>query len=148
MKTLLVSVLVSLFCLSSVWPMGIVNNTSVSATSEDSVSFAFYNLDSIGQNIGGLDTTRVVVINSTGSTVFNEKVSGASGRVSELTVNEDTSYIYTAIVADIDGSGSTGIYAVSIVAQSNATGANLSTPHRFSFQLVDWELNEMGQPSI
>lgn len=113
-------------------------------TGEDSISFTFYNLDSLGQNIGGLDTTFIMVRNGAGDSIFSEIVAGVSGRVKRHVVSSDTTYSWTALVADIDGAGTPGVYSVAIVAFSDATGGWLKSPRADFFQLVDWELDNMG----
>jgi hypothetical protein len=125
---------------------GIVNNSG--SSTEDSLTFIFCNLDSSGQNIGGLDTTRVVVCNAAGAVVFSEKIAEVAGRVSRIVQNDDTTYVYRAAVADIDGAGAAGVYTLSIVAKSNATGGWLKAPHTFSFQVAGWELDAMGDSAM
>jgi len=121
-----------------------VNNSTVSVTAEDSVSFTFYNLDSLGQNIGGLDSTYILVRDGAGDSVFSEVVAGVTGRVKRNVTASDTAYSWSALVADIDGAGNPGVYTVSIIARSDATGGWLKTPFRDNFQLVGWELDNMG----
>lgn len=123
---------------------GIVNNSTVSVTGEDSISFTFYNLDSLGQNIGGLDTTFILVRNGAGDSIFSEIVAGVTGRVKRHVVSSDTAYSWTALVADIDGAGTPGVYSVAITAFSDATSGWLKSPRADFFQLVDWELDNMG----
>lgn len=121
-----------------------MNNSTVSVTAEDSVSFTFYNLDSLGQNIGGLDSTFILVSDGAGDSVFSEVITGVTGRVKMNITASDTAYSWSALVADIDGVGNPGVYSVSIVARSDATGGWLKTPFRNNFQLVGWELDNMG----
>jgi hypothetical protein len=123
---------------------GIVNNSTTSVTSEDSISYTLFNLDSLGQNIGGLDTTHVLVRNGAGDSVFSEVVSGVGGRVTMNVNAGDTSYCWSALVADIDGSGAPGLYTVAITSKSDQTGGWLKTPIKECFQLVGWELDDVG----
>lgn len=115
---------------------GIVSNGTTAVTGEDSISVVFYNLDSLGQNVGGLDTLKVVVRDPSGASVFAEIVAGVGGRVSVAANGDDTSYVWRALVADIDGSGNPGVYSIALTAKSDRTGAWLRTPAKAYFQLV------------
>jgi hypothetical protein len=123
---------------------GIVNNSTVAVTSEDSISFVFCNLDSLGQSIGGLDSTVVLVLNPSGDSVFGQVITGISNGVRRHTVSGDTAYSWSALVADIDGTGQPGVYSVLITAVSDHTGGQLRTPFRDFFQVAGWKLAAMG----
>ncbi len=121
---------------------GIVNNSSASVSSEDSICFSFFNLDSLGRNIGGLDTTKVIVFNPGGDSVFCESVAGISSRIRMSVDNGDTSYRWAAQISDIDGDGQIGQYVVKITAKSDQTGGWLKTPLLASFQLISREFDD------
>ena len=121
---------------------GIVNNSSSSVSPEDSICFPFLNLDSLGRNIGGLDTTKIIAFNPGGDSVFCESVAGISGRVKISADNGDTSYRWAAQVSDIDGDGQIGQYIVKITAKSDQTGGWLKTPQLASFQLISREFDD------
>jgi len=143
MKSILLTVM-SLLLSASITAGGIVNNSTGSVTAEDSLSVIFPNLDSLGQNIGGLDTTFVLVSNSSGDSVFSEIITGVSGRVRTFIIGSDTGYCWSALVADIDGSGEPGVYNISLTALSDASGGWLKTSTANWFQLTGWELDDMG----
>ena len=130
------------------WPLthasgfAIVNNSSTAVTPEDSLCIGFFNLDSLGKNIGGLDTTKVIVFNPGGDSVFCEVIAGAAGRIKMSIDNGDTSYRWVAQVSDIDGNGQIGQYCVKLGAKSDQTGAWLKTPRIFYFQLVSREFDD------
>lgn len=122
---------------------GIVNN--VGTTPEDSVSFIILNPDSLGQPLGGLDSTKVLVLGPTGDSVFTETVTGVAGRVGVRSTGAgkyDTVYYYKALVADIDGSGVPGTYSIRLMAVSNATGAWLRFSKTYEFQLTGSDLSD------
>lgn len=121
---------------------GIVNNSSSSVSPEDSICFPFFNLDSLGRNVGGLDTTKIIVFNPGGDSVFCESVAGISGRIKISVDNGDTSYRWIAQVSEIDGDGQIGQYIVKITAKSDQTGGWLKTPQVASFQLVSREFDD------
>ena len=137
-------VIATVFLAASVGSVGILNNSTTDLTAEDSVSVVFYNLDSLGQNVGGLDTTLVLVRNGGGDSVFAETVAGLVGRVRRHVGGGDTSYCWVAQVADIDGSGEPGSYSVHVTALSDQTGGWLRTSCVRYFQLVGWELDDLG----
>ncbi|MFZ5981514.1 MAG: hypothetical protein ACOYVF_12880 [Candidatus Zixiibacteriota bacterium] len=138
------AILISFFLAAAVSAGGIVSNATVSVGGEDSLAVMFYNLDSLGQNIGGLDTTFVLVRNGSGDSVFSEIVAGVTGRVSRHITGSDTAYCWAALMADIDGSGEPGVYEISLTAYSDASGGWLRTPRTSWFQLVGWELDDVG----
>lgn len=139
MKVLTISLLaIVLFSLSAGgWP--VVNNSGQS--SEDSVSFAFCALDSLGNPVAA-DSFFVTVVGPSGDSVFAEAITAASGRLDSIVTAGYPLYVYKAAVADIDGIGSSGGYTVSIAARSSSLF--LTTPFAGSFQLVGWELDEFG----
>jgi len=117
----------------------VVNNSGQS--SEDSVSFAFFALDSLG-NPAAADSFFVLVVGPSGDSVFAEAITTASSRLDSVLQTDFPIYIYGASVADIDGAGSIGNYTVSIAARSS--DLSLTTPFVGSFQLVGWELDQLG----
>ncbi len=126
---------------------GIVNNATESVTSEDSISFTFCNFDSLGQPIGGLDSTVVLVLSPSGDSVFSQVITGITNGIQRHIVSADTAYSWSVLVADIDGEGRAGVYSVIITAHSHATGGQLRTPFRESFQIVSWDLGAIGPGS-
>jgi hypothetical protein len=121
---------------------GIVNNSSSSVSPEDSICIPFFNLDSLGRNIGGLDTAKIMVFNPGGDSVFCESVTGIAGRIKIGVDNGDTSYRWAAQVSDIDGNGQYGQYIVKITAKSDQSGAWLKTPILSGFQLISKEFDD------
>jgi len=113
-----------------------VSNGTSAATGEDSITVVFFNLDSLGQSVGGLDTLRVLVRDPSGDSVFAELVAGVVGRVSMTANGGDTSYVWRALVADVDGSGRPGVYSIALCAKSDRTGGWLRTPSKSYFQLA------------
>jgi hypothetical protein len=121
---------------------GIVNNSTISVSPEDSICIPFLNLDSLGRNIGGLDTSKIIVFNPGGDSTFCEIIVGVSGRVKMSVDNGDTSYRWAAQVSDIDGDGQYGQYIVKVTAKSDQTGGWLKTTVLREFQLVGRELDD------
>ncbi len=121
---------------------GLVNNSTASVSAEDSLCIEFFNLDSLGRNIGGLDTVKIMTYYPNGDSAFCEVIAGISGRVKMSVDNGDTAYRWAAQVSDIDGSGRAGLYTVKITAKSDQTGGWLTTPRTFSFQLIEREFND------
>jgi hypothetical protein len=118
---------------------GIVNNAGTS--SEDSVSFIVYSLDSLG-NPTAADSFFVLVHGPNGDSVFAEAITVASPRLDSSQLAGFPAYAYCAAVADIDGPGRTGVYSIAIVAKRNSP--LLRTPSVGSFQITGWELDDMG----
>ena len=147
MKPILVIAAMIFAIAGTVMAGGIVNNSTVSVTAEDSISFVFCNLDSLGQPIGGLDSTALLVLGPSGDSVFSRVIAGISDGVRRHIVLGDTAYSWSALVADIDGVGHPGVYSVLITAISDATGGRLRTSFRESFQIVSWELGAIGPGS-
>ena len=135
-----------LFCLllSMSLQSAILNNSG--SSSEDSLSVYLSCLDSLG-NPTSADSFFVVVLKSGTNTVtFSD--SGTTALIGLDTVAAGggiTHYYYHRAVSDIDGTGAIGQYCGVIVAKKN-TG-NLLTPNRFEFQIVGWELDEIGDSS-
>ncbi|SYZ72436.1 hypothetical protein TRIP_C20551 [Candidatus Zixiibacteriota bacterium] len=127
---------------------GLVNNSTVSVTAEDSLCIPFFNLDSLGRSIGGLDTTKVMAFYPNGDSAFCEAVAGVIGRVKVSVDNGDTVYRWTAQVSEIDGTGGAGLYAVKITAKSDQTGGWLTTSRTSSFQLINQNFNDILQMTI
>ena len=144
MRIVVIVLTMALLLTGIVHAQGIVSNGTTAVTGEDSISVVFYNLDSLGQNVGGLDSVRVLVRNPSGDSVFAEVISGASGRVSVSSNGGDTSYVWRALVAEVDGSGSAGVYAVALTAKSDRTGGWLCTPTTAYFQLLNRRLDAVA----
>ncbi len=121
----------------------IVNNSPTSETSEDSVTVAALSLDSLG-NPTGADSFYVVIFSggNSNSAVFSDGGTSAMIGLDTVIIGGLTYYYYSRKTSDIDGDGSPGVYDGLIIAKS--TGLNLSTVSRFSFQIVGWELDDIG----
>lgn len=132
-----------------VWGYAIVSNATSSVAPEDSICVPFFNLDSLGRNIGGLDTTRVIVFDPGGDSVFSEVLAGVTGRVKISVDAGDTAYRWVAQVSDIDAaSPQCGQYNVKIVAKSDQTGGWLKTSKSFSFQVISRKFDAMAKMII
>jgi hypothetical protein len=118
---------------------GIVHNSGTS--SEDSVSFIVYSLDSLGSPIAA-DSFFVLVHGPNGDSVFAEAITVSSLRLDSSKQSGFSAYVYCAAVADIDGPGAVGTYSVSIVAKRNSPLRR--TPTLGNFQIAGWELDDMG----
>ena len=125
----------------------IINNSATGETSEDSVTVAVLSLDSLG-NPTGADSFFVAVF---GGGKTNAPVFSDSGTASTLVgldtlrLGGRTFYYYSRKSSDIDGAGAHGAYSGVIIAKSNALG--LRTLAVFEFQIVGWELDDMGDSS-
>lgn len=139
MKVFILSAAVLILLTFSGYGGAIVNNSGQS--SEDSVSFSLYALDSLG-NPAAADSFFVAVAGPSGDSVFAEAVTTSSARVDSIMITGMPLYIYRAAVADIDGAGLPGSYHISIAARS--TTLSLTTPVTGSFQVVGWELDDLG----
>ncbi|MBU0982940.1 MAG: hypothetical protein KKA42_03655 [candidate division Zixibacteria bacterium] len=116
---------------TSVAAAGLVSNTG--SSSEDSVSCSVWSLDSLG-NPTPADSFLVAVTGPSGDSVFGEAIVASSARIDSLVLADRVVYTYRAAVADIDGSGSPGVYTLNILAVQNAL--SLSTPNTCEFQVV------------
>lgn len=121
----------------------ILNNSSANESSEDSVTVAILALDSLG-NPSSADSFYVVVFGggNSNSVVFADSGSTGMAGLDTTRAGGLTYYYYSRKTADIDGAGSPGSYSGLLIAKSSAL--NLSTVSRFSFQIVGWELDDIG----
>ncbi|MFQ5606485.1 MAG: hypothetical protein ACE5GA_00955 [Candidatus Zixiibacteriota bacterium] len=149
-QALALSVLISC-CGMGVWVFEdaaaqIVNNSSAGETSEDSLTVAALSLDSLG-NPFAADSFYVVVFSGgkANSFVFADSGTTALVGLDTVRVGGQTLYYYSRKISDIDGAGSPGVYSGLVMAKSNSLG--LRTVSRFSFQVVGWELDNMGDSS-
>jgi len=117
----------------------IVNNSTSSPTAEDSLSFVFYSLDSIG-NPTTADSLYILVTGPTGTVVYKDSVASSDSRITSTTVRGKQFYSFAEQVSDIDGSGAAGHYVITLLAKKN--NGDLLTPNTYSFQIISEELSD------
>ena len=117
----------------------IVNNSISSPTSEDSVSFVFYSLDSLG-NSTTADSVFILVTGPGGEVVYKDSIVSSDNRITSTTIKGKQFYSFAEQVSNIDGSGATGHYTISLLAKKNTD--NLLTPNTYSFQIISEELSD------
>lgn len=142
--TLLSVIGVTLWALSAYTSSAqIVNNSATAETSEDSVTVALLSLDSLG-NPTGADSFFVQVFGGgkANARVFADSGDASMAGLDTVRIGGATYYYYSRKVADIDGAGAVGPYSGLISAK--ATTLNLTTATRFGFQIVGWELDDIG----
>lgn len=137
MKKLLIGLLL-VFSAPSV-SGSIVNNSTSSPTSEDSVSFVFLSLDSIG-NPTTADSLYLLVSGPRGSLVLKDSMAIGDSRITSTTIRGKQFYSFADQVSDLDGSGAAGSYVICLLAKINSSG--LLTPGIFSFQVISEELSD------
>ncbi len=142
-KALALILIVSIGLLTSALHAQIVNNSITAETSEDSLTVSALALDSLG-NPTSADSFYVLVFSggNSNSAVFADSGTSAMTGLDSVVAGGVTYYYYSRKTADIDGAGSPGFYSGLIIARATAT--NLTTATRFSFQIVSWELDNMG----
>jgi len=118
---------------------GIVNNSTSSLTSEDSLSFVFLSLDSIG-NPTTADSLYLLISGPRGSLVLKDSMAIGDSRITSTTIRGKQFYSFADQVSDLDGSGADGSYVICLLAKINSTG--LLTPSTFSFQVISEELSD------
>lgn len=118
---------------------GIVNNSTTSPTAEDSLSFVFYSLDSLG-NPTTADSLYLLVSGPSGGVVYRDSAAISDSRVTSTTIRAKQFYSFKEQVSNLDGAGSVGHYALTILAKKIA--GDLLTPNVFSFQIVSEELSD------
>jgi len=134
-----------LIALLMLWPLSafgtIVNNNGTSG--EDSISVYVSSLDSLG-NPASADSFFVAVFKSgVNSAVFSDSGTAAMTGLDTVVAGAGvTHYYFHRSVADIDGAGAAGQYVGVVTARNITTG--LLTPNRFMFQIVGWELDQLG----
>ncbi len=141
--TKVVLLVIPIAALSSIPRAQIVNNSNTGETSEDSLTVSALALDSIG-NPASADSFYVLVFGggNSNSVVFADSGTSSMTGLDSVITGGVTFYYYSRKTADIDGAGSPGYYSGLIIAK--ATTTNLSTVTRFSFQIVSWELDNLG----
>ncbi len=117
----------------------IVNNSTVGVTSEDSLSIAFYALDSLGRP-STADSLLVVVCGPGGSIVYSDSLSSSDSRIVTATIAGRTTYHFVDQVSNLDGAGADGVYTVSLVAVNSSQ--SLTTANGASFQVIGSELSD------
>ncbi len=135
--------LATLFFAPQVAVTQIVNNSSASETSEDSLTVAILSLDSLG-NPAAADSFYVAVFGGgkTNAFVFADSGTTAMTGLDTVRIGGQTFYYYSRKISDIDGAGASGVYSGALMAKSNSLA--LRTLTRFSFQVVGWELDDIG----
>jgi len=118
---------------------GIVNNSTTSPTAEDSLSFVFYSLDSLG-NPTTADSLYLLVSGPSGAVVYRDSAAISEGRVTATTIRGKQFYSFKDQVSNLDGVGSVGFYSLTVLAKNNSD--DLLTPNVYSFQIVSEELSD------
>ncbi|UCG60700.1 MAG: hypothetical protein JSV52_10225 [Candidatus Zixiibacteriota bacterium] len=120
---------------------GIVHNDG--STGEDSVTVSVINWDSAGCSPISVDSFWVIVLKSNDNdVVFIDSGTTSMEGLDTVRVAGTTVYYFHRAVADVDGSGQYGNYAGELIAKN--TTLNLFNSSPFSFQIVGWELDDLG----
>ncbi|MFQ5500332.1 MAG: hypothetical protein ACE5FH_11745, partial [Candidatus Zixiibacteriota bacterium] len=109
----------------------IVNNSTTSPSSEDSLAILFYSLDSLG-NPTTADSLYLLIIGPDGSVALKDSMAISDSRVTSTVVRGKQFYSFSDQVSDLDGAGSDGVYAMTLLAKT--ISQNLLTPNQTSFQ--------------
>ncbi len=117
----------------------IVNNSTQSPSAEDSLSFVFYSLDSLG-NPTTADSVYILVTGPTGGVAFKDSLTSSDNRITATTIRGKQFYSFAEQVSNIDGNGEAGHYAITLLAKKNS--GNLLTPNTYSFQIISDELSD------
>jgi hypothetical protein len=117
----------------------IVNNSTSTPTAEDSLSFVFYSVDSLG-NATTADSFYILVSGPSGGVAYKDSAAISDSRVSSITIRSKQFYSFKDQVSNLDGSGDAGSYCLTILTKKNTGG--LLTPNVYSFQIVDDELSD------
>lgn len=117
----------------------IVNNSTSSPTAEDSLSFVFYSLDSLGNPITA-DSVYILVVGPNGAVAYKDSVVASDNRISSTTIRGKQFYSFADQVSDIDGTGEVGKYTITLLAKNNSD--NLLTPNTYWFQIISEELSD------
>ena len=117
----------------------IVNNSTSTPTAEDSLSFVFYSVDSLG-NATTADSFYILVSGPSGSIAYKDSAAIADSRVSSITIRSKQFYSFKDQVSNLDGAGAAGSYCLTILAKKNAGG--LLTPNVYLFQIISNELSD------
>lgn len=131
------------FLLMLLWFSGaraiIVNNSTTSPTSEDSLSFVFYSLDSLG-NSTTADSLFILVSSPTGTIAFKDSMAIGDGRITSTTIRGKQFYSFSDQVSNLDGTGVEGAYSISLLAFKSSY--DLLTANNYSFQITAEELSD------
>ena len=129
---------VSLLSVASLFG-AIVNNSTSTPTAEDSLSFVFFSVDSLG-NATTADSLYILVSGPSGGVAYKDSAAISDSRVSSITIRSKQFYSFRDQVSNLDGSGDAGCYSLTILAKTNA--GSLLTPNVFSFQIISNELSD------
>ncbi|UCE25532.1 MAG: carboxypeptidase regulatory-like domain-containing protein [Candidatus Zixiibacteriota bacterium] len=122
-------------------PVGILNNDG--DTGEDSVSVTVVNWDSAGCSPISADSFWVMVLKSgDNGVVFKDSGTTSMTGLDTVRIGGRTVYYFHRLVSDIDGPGAVGPYVGELVAKNTSLG--LFSCAGFSFQVVGWELDDIG----
>ncbi len=135
-KTILI---LCLLLFVSVAQASIVNNSTGSPGSEDSLSFTFFSLDSLG-NPTTADSLYIIVTGPNGIIAFKDSMAVADSRITSTTIRGKQFYSFAEQVSNIDSSGSVGGYHLALIAKKN-TG-DLLTSSNYNFQIISSELSD------
>ena len=142
-KIIIISTLLLLipFCLKSLG-IPIVNNSG--SSSEDTLTFNILNLLPSGNPAYKLDSAYFTVFKSnTNDIIFRDSSTGVSMTgVDSFVIGGDVAYYFHRAVADIDGAGAVGTYSYNLV--SVFDDSSMRTPTLGQFQIVGWELDDIG----
>lgn len=117
----------------------IVNNSTSSVTSEDSLSFVFYSLDSLA-NPTTADSLYILVLGPSGEVVFKDSMAIGDSRITSTTIRSKQFYGFADQTSNLDGSGSDGHYCLTLLAYKSSQ--NLLTPNKYWFQIISTELSD------
>jgi hypothetical protein len=138
MREILLLLFVFPLLIGQAFAEGILHNSG--SSSEDSLSVMVLSLDSLGRPTPADSFFVLIVKSDANGFIFHDSGTAAMAGLDTVTLAGQRYYYYHRAVADIDGSGATGIYSGIITAKKN-TGS-LLTPNRFSFQIADRELSD------
>ncbi len=134
----LVLLLIGIFIVPAL-SASVVNNSISSPTAEDSLSFVFYSLDSIG-NPTSADSVYILVVGPDGAVAYKDSVTVSDSRITTTTIRGKQFYSFAEQVSNIDGTGAAGHYSLSLLAKKNS--GNLLTPNTYSFQIITEEFSD------
>ena len=100
--------IIVIFCLlmiTTISRASILNNSTASPSSEDSLSMIFYSLDSLG-NPTTEDSIYIMVTGPNGAIAFKDSMAVSDSRITSTTIKSKQFYSFTEQVSNIDGTGS------------------------------------------
>lgn len=123
----------------------ILNNAGTS--SEDTLTFNILNLLPSGNPAEKLDSAYFTVFKSnTNDIVFRDSSTGVSMiGVDSFVIGGDVVYYFHRAVSEIDGNGAVGTYSYNFL--SVYDDSSMRTPTLGQFQIVGWELDDIGDSS-